>query len=61
MLKNSMLYPQNSVSRRSVEISGMWKFQLDPQSCGLEQGWNDGLPQPDRIPVPASFADFYTD
>ena len=56
-----MLYPENTCSRRSVNLSGMWRFQTDPQSCGVEQGWNDGLPAPDMIPVPASFADFYTD
>lgn len=61
MLKYSMLYPENTCSRRSVNLSGMWRFQTDPQSCGVEQGWNDGLPAPDMIPVPASFADFYTD
>ena len=61
MLKSSMLYPQDSVSRRAVRLDGMWKFQLDPNSSGIIEGWVDGLPDPDRIPVPASFCDFYTD
>ena len=61
MLQSSMLYPQDSAIRRSVRLDGMWKFQLDPQACGTKEGWIDGLPSPDLIPVPASFADFYTD
>ena len=55
MLKSSMLYPQDSASRRAVRLDGMWKFQLDPNSSGIIEGWVDGLPNPDRIPVPASF------
>ena len=61
MLKSSMLYPQDSASRRAVRLDGMWKFRLDPNSSGIIEGWVDGLPDPDRIPVPASFCDFYTD
>ena len=61
MLKSSMLYPQDNANRRAVRLDGMWKFRLDPKSAGLGQGWVDGLPNPDRIPVPASFCDFYTD
>lgn len=57
----SMLYPINTISRRAVSLDGMWKFQLDPKSKGIEDGWTNGLPNHDSIPVPASFADFYTD
>lgn len=60
-MKTSYLYPRSSVSRRAVRLDGMWKFQLDPNSCGVIDGWMDGLPAPDEIPVPASFADLYTD
>ncbi|MDO5785811.1 MAG: beta-glucuronidase, partial [Eubacteriales bacterium] len=61
MLQSSMLYPQSNAGRRSVRLDGMWKFQLDPNSCGTVDGWMDGLPAPDEITVPASFADLYTD
>lgn len=57
----SMLYPINSTSRRAVSLNGLWGFQTDPKSEGLARGWQHGLPAPDSIPVPASFADFYTD
>lgn len=61
MLQYSMLYPKQSVSRRTVSMDGMWKFSLDPEGKGTENGWTDGIPQADLIPVPASFQDFYTD
>ena len=61
MLKYSMLYPRQTVSRRVVSLDGMWKFCLDPKGEGKEKGWTDGIPGKERIPVPASFQDFYTD
>lgn len=56
-----MLYPKDTVARRAVSMDGMWKFQIDWKQQGYEQDWKDGLPEPDTIPVPASFQDFYTD
>ena len=32
-----------------------------PEGKGTENGWTDGIPEADLIPVPASFQDFYTD
>lgn len=61
MLEYSMLYPKNTATRRTVSMDGMWKFQLDEESRGRACGWADGLPNPDLIPVPASFQDFYTE
>ena len=61
MLNNSMLYPRTTVTRRTVSMDGMWKFKFDENSIGYQESWMDGLPEPDMIPVPASFADFYTD
>ena len=57
----TLLYPIDSVSRRAVSLNGLWGFRLDPKSEGLKNGWTEKLPSPDEIPVPASFADFYTD
>lgn len=42
-------------------MNGMWKFHLDEQASGEQDGWADGIPGNDMIPVPASFQDFYTD
>lgn len=61
MINYSMLYPRNTMTRRAVSLDGLWKFKLDWASSGLKEGWMNGLPAPDMIPVPASFADFYTD
>lgn len=61
MLEYSMLYPKTTASRRVVSMDGMWKFHLDGQSVGEKEGWMDGLPGMEMIPVPASFQDFYTD
>lgn len=61
MLDYSMLYPRTTSSRRAVSMDGMWKFQLDEKEEGMGGGWTEGLPEPDSIPVPASFQDFYTE
>ena len=61
MLNYSMLYPRESVSRRTVSLDGMWKFCLDWDSNGENNNWQEGIPGEDMIPVPASFQDFYTD
>jgi beta-glucuronidase len=39
----------------------MWRFQFDPSSVGVSEGWQDKLPTPILMPVPAAFADFFTD
>lgn len=61
MLKHSMLYPRNTKSRRAVSMDGMWKFCLDPKGIGEGENYRNGLPGKERIPVPASFQDFYTE
>ena len=61
MLPYSLLYPQTNTARRAVKLDGMWKFSLDPQTQGEREGWPQGLPTQERIPVPASFQDFFTD
>ncbi|WP_373163932.1 beta-glucuronidase [Agathobaculum sp. Marseille-P7918] len=60
-MKQSLLYPIDSASRRAVSLDGMWKFQFDPESVGLAQGWANGLPAPVSMPVPSSFCDLFTD
>lgn len=61
MLEYSMLYPRTTPSRRAVSMDGMWKFQVDVKECGETEGWRNGIPGNDTIPVPASFQDFYTE
>jgi len=45
-MENSLLYPVASASRRVVSLDGMWKFQFDPESTGVDSGWANGLPAP---------------
>ena len=60
-MENSLLYPVASASRRVVSLDGMWKFQFDPESTGVDSGWANGLPAPVLMPVPSAFCDLFTD
>ncbi len=56
------LYPRVTRTRRIEDLCGVWDFQFDPEGTGEESGWaKDGLPDPIGMPVPASFADVFTD
>lgn len=57
----SMLYPRNTATRRAINLDGMWKFKFDKKSEGLQNHWQNGLTDTISMPVPASFADFFTD
>ncbi len=61
MLPYSELYPINNCRRVSLPLDGMWRFQFDPQSEGEAARWQEGLPEALSMPVPASFADLFTD
>lgn len=61
MLEHSLLYPLNTLTRTSMRLDGMWRFQIDWDEKGDEEKWQDGIPGDEMIPVPASFQDFYTD
>lgn len=60
-MERSLLYPRSTKTRTVISLDGMWKFCLDPQGEGEKQGWPQGIPGHEMIPVPASFNDFYTD
>lgn len=57
----SLLYPRVTATRRVISLDGMWNFQFDPKSEGLESNWTAGLPAPCSMPVPSSFCDIFTD
>lgn len=61
MLEHSTLYPKTTLTRRRISMDGMWKFCLDEKAVGEKEGWMDGIPGEEMIPVPASFQDFYTE
>ena len=57
----TMLYPRNTFSRRALDLNGLWKIYFDFEGDGRKRGLQNGIPGKEMIPVPASFADFYTD
>lgn len=60
-MKQSLLYPCTNAHRSFTSLDGLWKMQFDPQEKGLQEEWQNGLPAPFSMPVPASFADLFTD
>jgi beta-glucuronidase len=44
-----------------LDLSGLWRFQLDPQEEGEAQGWAKALPAPRMIPVLCSWNDLFDD
>ncbi|MBE7041118.1 MAG: beta-glucuronidase [Ruminococcaceae bacterium] len=52
-----MLYPKLSPSRALIDLSGIWKFQLDKSDTFTESIANSPLQTPDTIAVPASYND----
>lgn len=60
-MANKYLYPQNSATRQVVDLSGMWKFAFDFESEGDKKNYKEGIPDGIMLPVPASFADFFTE
>jgi beta-glucuronidase len=54
--------PQQNAHRQSIDLSGVWEFQLDPDNSGEQRGWHaNGLPSPRAIPVPCSWNDLFDD
>ena len=58
----SLLYPHESPTRATRDLSGLWRFQLDPADRGEPDRWfATGLPTPRQIPVPCSWNDLFDD
>lgn len=56
-----LLRPQQNQFRNVLDISGLWRFQLDPQEEGQAQDWARALPAPRMIAVPCSWNDLFDD
>ena len=57
-----MLRPQDSSTRETKRLDGLWSFQLDGDSAGVGEGWfRRPLPAPRDMAVPASFNDLAAD
>ena len=58
----SELFPVNNELRHAELLDGLWRFEFDPEGAGEAGLWaRNGLPDPISMPVPASFADVFTD
>ncbi|HET7799125.1 MAG TPA: beta-glucuronidase [Humibacillus xanthopallidus] len=58
----TMLRPQDTATRETKRLDGIWSFQLDGDSAGRDAGWFGGpLPSPRDMAVPASFNDLTAD
>ena len=60
----SLLYPISNKYRTEHKLDGLWDFRFDPEKKGEKENWAGGLPDGEgkmKMPVPASFSDFFTD
>jgi beta-glucuronidase len=55
------LYPFESETRSTRDLSGVWKFKPDPSNEGESKGWQQGLAQARLIPVPCSWNEIFDD
>ena len=60
-MTTTMLYPCVNACRNYLLLDGLWQMQFDPKNCGMEEHWENGLPDSFSIPVPSSFADLFTE
>ncbi|KRK48325.1 beta-glucuronidase [Secundilactobacillus kimchicus] len=60
-MEKELLYPITNDYRFDQSLDGMWDFKFDSRANGLVEGWQNGLPNSIKMPVPASFNDFFTD
>ena len=57
-----MLRPADTATRERKNLNGIWKFRLDTDGVGREQGWQGArLADSVDMAVPASFNDLVTD
>jgi beta-glucuronidase len=57
----SLLYPHQSPTRSARELSGLWRFRLDPENRGERERWFEGFSSDRLIPVPCSWNDLFDD
>ncbi|MBQ4252527.1 MAG: beta-glucuronidase [Erysipelotrichaceae bacterium] len=61
MLDQMSLYPRTNHIRSAVLLDGMWNFRFDPEKIGEKEKWMNHIDSSISVPVPASFADLFTD
>lgn len=55
------LFPQQNDFRNVLNLSGIWKFKLDPTGAGEKEQWFNGLSDYRSIAVPGSWNEQFTD
>ena len=55
------LYPYESPTRPTRDLSGVWQFRADPDRVGEAQGWERGNQHDRVIPVPCSWNEIFDD
>ncbi|KRK86901.1 beta-glucuronidase [Lentilactobacillus sunkii] len=60
-MEKGLLYPVTNKFREDQKLDGLWDFKFDPAEQGEAKGWTTGFDDPIKMPVPASFNDFFTD
>ena len=57
-----MLPIRSTPTRDRTSLDGLWRFRLDPDGVGRDEGWEAGLPADAReMPVPSSYNDIVPD
>ena len=49
-----MLYPIQNKFRSINDLSGIWKFKIDPKNIGEKEEWFKGFESENDIAVPGS-------
>ncbi len=57
----TLLYPHESATRTTRDLSGLWRFKLDREDRGEAERWFEGLRDTRTIPVPCSWNDLFDD
>ncbi|MCT3398792.1 beta-glucuronidase [Lentilactobacillus hilgardii] len=60
-MEKGLLYPVINNCRSDEKMDGLWNFKFDPAYEGESKGWQNGFNDGVKMPVPASFNDFFTD
>lgn len=50
-----MLYPVRNKYRNILDLSGLWKFKIDPEKTGEKEKWFNGFDSENDVAVPGSW------
>lgn len=50
-----MLYPVRNKYRNVLDLSGLWKFKIDPEKTGEQEKWFNGFESENDVAVPGSW------